>query len=67
MSPNCKLSVYLGKWDFADHPGQSDDVVLMDPDYLKDQKMFVTLTDAFRYDREDLNIIPQNLPCFVTL
>uniref|UniRef100_A0A8C9JXF4 Uncharacterized protein n=1 Tax=Panthera tigris altaica TaxID=74533 RepID=A0A8C9JXF4_PANTA len=22
LSPNCKLSMYLGKRDFADHPGQ---------------------------------------------
>ncbi|MEQ2197011.1 hypothetical protein XENOCAPTIV_020870, partial [Xenoophorus captivus] len=67
-------------------------VILVDPEYLKDRKagvslllllaVFVTLTCAFRYGREDLDVlglsfrkdlyistfqIPQNLPCSVTL
>lgn len=43
--------------------GPLDDMVLVDPDH----KMFVTLTYTFHHDRKDLDIIPQNLPCFVTL
>lgn len=40
-SPNCKLTVYLGKRDFVDHLDKVDPVdgvVLVDPDYLKDRK-----------------------------
>lgn len=70
-SPNCKLKVYFGKWDFVDHQDKVDPVdgmVLVDPDYLKDRKVFATLTYTFRYGHEDLDIIiPQNLPCSVTL
>ncbi|XP_040308880.1 beta-arrestin-2 [Herpailurus yagouaroundi] len=59
-SPNCKLTVYLGKRDFVDHLDRVDPVdgvVLVDPDYLKDRKVFVTLTCAFRYGREDLDVL----------
>ncbi|XP_053574223.1 beta-arrestin-2 isoform X2 [Bombina bombina] len=59
-SPNCKLTVYLGKRDFVDHLDQVepvDGVVLVDTDYLKDRKVFVTLTCAFRYGREDLDVL----------
>ncbi|XP_074991211.1 beta-arrestin-2 isoform X6 [Calonectris borealis] len=59
-SPNCKLTVYLGKRDFVDHldwVDPVDGVVLVDPDYLKDRKVFVTLTCAFRYGREDLDVL----------
>ncbi|XP_041094360.1 arrestin red cell-like [Polyodon spathula] len=59
-SPNCKLTVYLGKRDFVDHLDHVDPVdgvVLVDPDYLKDRKVFVTLTCAFRYGREDLDVL----------
>uniref|UniRef100_UPI003AAE12BA arrestin red cell isoform X4 n=1 Tax=Centroberyx gerrardi TaxID=166262 RepID=UPI003AAE12BA len=44
-SPNCKVTVYLGKRDFVDHLDQVDPVV------------FVTLTCAFRYGREDLDVL----------
>ncbi|XP_029784333.1 beta-arrestin-2 isoform X2 [Suricata suricatta] len=44
-SPNCKLTVYLGKRDFVDHLDKVDPVV------------FVTLTCAFRYGREDLDVL----------
>uniref|UniRef100_A0A8C2G8X0 Arrestin, beta 2a n=1 Tax=Cyprinus carpio TaxID=7962 RepID=A0A8C2G8X0_CYPCA len=44
-SPNCKLTVYLGKRDFVDHLDHVDPVV------------FVTLTCAFRYGREDLDVL----------
>ncbi|XP_023685063.1 arrestin red cell-like [Paramormyrops kingsleyae] len=59
-SPNCKLTVYLGKRDFIDHLNHVDPVdgvILVDPDYLKDRKVFVTLTCAFRYGREDLDVL----------
>ncbi|XP_066449851.1 beta-arrestin-2 isoform X3 [Eleutherodactylus coqui] len=59
-SPNCKLTVYLGKRDFVDHLDRVDPVdgvVLVDTDYLKDRKVYVTLTCAFRYGREDLDVL----------
>ncbi|KAG8546547.1 hypothetical protein GDO81_018680, partial [Engystomops pustulosus] len=59
-SPNCKLTVYLGKRDFVDHLDRVDlldGVVLVDTDYLKDRKVYVTLTCAFRYGREDLDVL----------
>ncbi|XP_025032903.1 beta-arrestin-2 [Python bivittatus] len=54
------LTVYLGKRDFVDHLDRVDPVdgvVLVDPEYLKDRKVFVTLTCAFRYGREDLDVL----------
>ncbi|KAJ7320461.1 hypothetical protein JRQ81_019972 [Phrynocephalus forsythii] len=59
-SPNSKLTVYLGKRDFVDHidvVDPVDGVVLVDPEYLKERKVFVTLTCAFRYGREDLDVL----------
>uniref|UniRef100_UPI0037E7A335 arrestin red cell-like n=1 Tax=Semicossyphus pulcher TaxID=241346 RepID=UPI0037E7A335 len=59
-SPNCKLTVYLGKRDFVDHlehVDPVDGVLLVDPEYLKDRKVFVTLTCVFRYGREDLDVL----------
>ncbi|XP_064881363.1 arrestin red cell-like isoform X2 [Oncorhynchus nerka] len=59
-SPNCKVTVYLGKRDFVDHLDHVDPVdgvLLIDPEYLKDRKVFVTLTCAFRYGREDLDVL----------
>ncbi|XP_016314628.1 beta-arrestin-1-like [Sinocyclocheilus anshuiensis] len=54
------LTVYLGKRDFVDHVDlvePVDGVVLIDPEYLKERKVFVTLTCAFRYGREDLDVL----------
>ncbi|XP_076001859.1 arrestin, beta 2b [Genypterus blacodes] len=59
-SPNSKVTVYLGKRDFVDHLDHVDlvdGVLLVDPEYLKDRKVFVTLTCAFRYGREDLDVL----------
>ncbi|XP_032052346.1 arrestin-C [Aythya fuligula] len=59
-SPNGKLSIYLGKRDFVDHVESVDSVdgvCLIDPEYLKDRKVYVTLTCAFRYGRDDLDVI----------
>uniref|UniRef100_A0AAY4BX88 Arrestin C-terminal-like domain-containing protein n=1 Tax=Denticeps clupeoides TaxID=299321 RepID=A0AAY4BX88_9TELE len=55
-----QLTVYLGKRDFVDHLDHVDPVdgvLLVDPEYLKDRKVFVTLTCAFRYGREDLDVL----------
>uniref|UniRef100_UPI00398ECB6B arrestin-C-like n=1 Tax=Pristiophorus japonicus TaxID=55135 RepID=UPI00398ECB6B len=59
-SSNEKLSLYLGKRDFVDHVDTVDPVdgmLLIDPDYLKDRKVYVVLTCAFRYGREDLDVM----------
>ncbi|KAM6143250.1 arrestin-C [Erethizon dorsatum] len=59
-SSSGKLSIYLGKRDFVDYVDMVepiDGVILVDPDYLKGRKMFVTLTCAFRYGRDDLDVI----------
>ena len=34
-----------------------DGVVLIDPEYLKDRKVFVHILAAFRYGREDLDVL----------
>uniref|UniRef100_A0A7N6FEH2 Arrestin C-terminal-like domain-containing protein n=1 Tax=Anabas testudineus TaxID=64144 RepID=A0A7N6FEH2_ANATE len=50
----------LGKRDFVDHQDYVDPVdgvLLVDPEYLKDRRVFVTLTCAFRYGREDLDVL----------
>nr|XP_033801699.1 arrestin-C [Geotrypetes seraphini] len=59
-SPNGKLSLYVGKRDFVDHVDHVepiDGIVLIDPEYLKNRKAFVTLTCAFRYGRDDMDLI----------
>ncbi|KAL7297398.1 hypothetical protein TKK_0009779 [Trichogramma kaykai] len=59
-SPNGKISVYLGKRDFVDHIGHVDPidgVVLIDPDYVKDRKVFGHVLAAFKYGREDLDVL----------
>ncbi|ESN98366.1 hypothetical protein HELRODRAFT_113955 [Helobdella robusta] len=58
--PNSKITVYLGKRDFMDyldHVEPIDGVVLVDPDYLKDRKVFAQILAAFRYGREDLDVL----------
>ena len=35
----------------------SDGVVLVDPDYLKERKVFAHIVAAFRYGREDLDVL----------
>ncbi|ELT93486.1 hypothetical protein CAPTEDRAFT_177196 [Capitella teleta] len=59
-SPNSKITVYIGKRDFIDHLTHIDPidgVVLVDPDYLKDRKVFAHVLAAFRYGREDLDVL----------
>ncbi|CAD5116454.1 DgyrCDS5340 [Dimorphilus gyrociliatus] len=57
---NDAITVYLGKRDFIDyldHIDPIDGVVLVDPDYLKERKVFAHVLAAFRYGREDLDVL----------
>lgn len=59
-SSNGKITVYLGKRDFVDHVTHVDPidgVVLIEPDYVKDRKVFGQVLAAFRYGREDLDVL----------
>ncbi|XP_041483326.1 beta-arrestin-1-like [Lytechinus variegatus] len=59
-SPNGKITTYLGKRDFVDHQTHIDPidgVVLVDLDYLKERKVFAHVLAAFRYGREDLDVL----------
>jgi len=60
-SPNGKITTYLGKRDFVDHIDHIDPVdgvVLIEPDYVKDgKKVFAHVLAAFRYGREDLDVL----------
>ncbi|XP_025965425.2 S-arrestin isoform X1 [Dromaius novaehollandiae] len=54
------LTVYLGRRDFIDHiksVDSVDGVVLVDPALIKEKKVYVTLTCAFRYGQEDIDVI----------
>ncbi|KAI3379070.1 hypothetical protein SNEBB_000774 [Seison nebaliae] len=60
--PNGKLTAYLGKRDFIDHGtlcDPVDGVVLIDPEYLREKKykVFVQIVCAFRYGRDDLDVL----------
>ncbi|KAL3103186.1 hypothetical protein niasHS_002372 [Heterodera schachtii] len=60
-SPNGKITTYLGKRDFLDR-GETvdliDGMVLIDDDYIKSsKKVTVQLLAAFRYGREDLDVL----------
>lgn len=60
-SLNGRVTVFLGKRDFLDyltHVDPIDGVVLVDPECVKDsKKIYVQVLGAFRYGREDLDII----------
>ncbi|XP_029676250.1 beta-arrestin-1 isoform X3 [Formica exsecta] len=59
-SLNGKITVYLGKRDFVDHithVDPIDGVVLIDPDYIKERKVFGHVLAAFKYGREDLDVL----------
>lgn len=59
-SLNGKITVYLGKRDFVDHithVDPIDGIVLIDPDYVKDRKVFGHVLGAFRYGRDDLDVL----------
>ncbi|XP_074601386.1 beta-arrestin protein kurtz isoform X2 [Brevipalpus obovatus] len=54
------ITVYLGKRDFVDHISHVDPidgVVLVDLDYVKDRRVFGHILAAFRYGREDLDVL----------
>ncbi|KAL6070308.1 hypothetical protein STEG23_008562 [Scotinomys teguina] len=55
-----QVTIYLGKRDYVDHISQVepvDGVVLVDPELVKGKKVYVTLTCAFRYGQEDIDVI----------
>ncbi|XP_057329351.1 beta-arrestin-1-like isoform X1 [Microplitis mediator] len=59
-SLNRKIKVYLGKRDFVDHMTHVDPidgVVVIDTDHVKDRKVFGHVLAAFRYGREDLEVL----------
>lgn len=77
-SPNGKITVYLGKRDFVDHVTHVDPidgVVLVDPEYLKDRKVYGHVLAAFRLELptkfrksfaifgESLTPIPESFSC----
>uniref|UniRef100_A0A452SU31 S-arrestin n=1 Tax=Ursus americanus TaxID=9643 RepID=A0A452SU31_URSAM len=54
------VTIYLGKRDYIDHVEQVepvDGVVLVDPELVKGKKVYVSLTCAFRYGQEDIDVI----------
>ncbi|CAH8833169.1 unnamed protein product [Trichobilharzia szidati] len=62
-TPNGKLTIYLGKRDFIDHLTHVDPiegVVLVDPEYVKDRKVFVHLLGAFWYGRDEVDLLGLN-------
>lgn len=62
-SPNGKITIYIGKRDFIDyntHVDPVDGVVLVDPEYVNSsggQQVYVSVLAAFRYGREDLDLL----------
>ncbi|XP_029113014.1 arrestin 3b, retinal (X-arrestin) [Scleropages formosus] len=57
---NGTLSLYLGRRDFVDHIETMDDVdgvIKVDPAELNGRKVWVQLACAFRYGRDDLDVI----------
>ncbi|XP_048839467.1 arrestin-C-like isoform X1 [Brienomyrus brachyistius] len=59
-SGNGSLSLFLGRRDFVDHVTSVDPVdgvVKVDPTDLGDRKVWVHLVCAFRYGRDDLDVI----------
>lgn len=52
------LSVLFGSIFTPSHClSHSDGVVFIDPDYVKDRKVFGHVLAAFRYGREDLDVL----------
>ncbi|KAJ7410036.1 S-arrestin [Pitangus sulphuratus] len=55
-----QLSIYLGKRDYIDNVGNVepvDGVVLVDPALTKGKQVYVSLTCAFRYGQEDIDVM----------
>ncbi|XP_061493691.1 S-arrestin [Rhineura floridana] len=60
ISHDKAVTIYIGQRDFIDHVGgvePVDGVILVDPDIVKEKKVYVTLTCAFRYGQEDIDIM----------
>nr|XP_035965487.1 S-arrestin isoform X3 [Halichoerus grypus] len=60
ISRDKSVTIYLGKRDYIDHVEQVepvDGVVLVDPELVKEKKVYVSLTCAFRYGQEDIDVI----------
>uniref|UniRef100_A0A8D0HFF0 S-arrestin n=1 Tax=Sphenodon punctatus TaxID=8508 RepID=A0A8D0HFF0_SPHPU len=60
ISQDKAVTIYLGKRDFIDHVDNVDPVdgvVLVDPELVMGKKVYVTLTCAFRYGQEDIDIM----------
>ncbi|XP_030632498.1 S-arrestin b [Chanos chanos] len=54
------VGVYMGKRDFVDHCDHVDPVdgvVLVDPELVKGQKVYVMLSCTFRYGRDDMDVM----------
>ena len=55
-----KITTYLGKRDYIDYNSDIepiDGVILIDPEYVKDRKVYAHVLAAFRYGREDLDVL----------
>ncbi|XP_058556841.1 S-arrestin isoform X1 [Neofelis nebulosa] len=60
ISRDKSVTIYLGKRDYIDDVDQIepvDGVVLVDPALVKGKKVYVSLTCAFRYGQEDIDVI----------
>ncbi|EPY76279.1 s-arrestin [Camelus ferus] len=60
ISRDKSVTIYLGKRDYIDHVDQVepvDGVVLVDPELVKGKRVYVSLTCAFRYGQEDIDVI----------
>ncbi|XP_055977909.1 S-arrestin [Sorex fumeus] len=60
VSRDKSVTIYLGKRDYIDHVDKVepvDGVVLVDPELVKGKKVYVSLTCAFRYGQEDIDVI----------
>uniref|UniRef100_A0A8C9B7P5 S-arrestin n=1 Tax=Prolemur simus TaxID=1328070 RepID=A0A8C9B7P5_PROSS len=60
ISRDKSVTIYLGKRDYVDHVSQVepvDGVILVDPELLKGKKVYVSLTCAFRYGQEDIDVM----------
>ncbi|KYN30450.1 Arrestin, lateral eye [Trachymyrmex septentrionalis] len=60
-SPNNKLTLYLASRDIIVSEAKNDNkllgVLLVDPDYVRDKKVFGQVTLTFRYGREDEEVM----------
>uniref|UniRef100_A0A452DJ49 S-arrestin n=1 Tax=Bos taurus TaxID=9913 RepID=A0A452DJ49_BOVIN len=60
ISRDKSVTIYLGKRDYIDHVERVepvDGVVLVDPELVKGKRVYVSLTCAFRYGQEDIDVM----------